>query len=96
MYMSYFDWEQVEIIKIVKANLSDSQLNEILNYILNSKVTSLVVSNNNLTDICLDALLHFVSLNKTLKNVYLSSNYINTLKSRAKILMLKENITLYI
>lgn len=45
----------------------------------------------------LDAFLYFVNVNKTLKNVYLPKNYINILKSKQKINLLKEKgINIYI
>ncbi len=60
-----------------------------MNYLMKSKVKALVLSNNNLTDISLDAFLHFVNINNILKNVYLPKNYINILKSKQKINLLK-------
>jgi hypothetical protein len=62
----------------------------LLNYVLNAHVKTLVLCYNHLTDICLDAFLNFVSMNKTLKNVHLSNNHINTLKNKQKINILKE------
>ena len=61
------------------------------------KIKALVLSGNNLTDISLDALLYFVEINKHVKNVYLPKNYVNILKSKAKINLLKEKgINIYI
>ena len=81
----------------MRTSLSDEQLNTILNYLMKSKVKALVLSSNNLTDISLDAFLHFVNVNNVLKNVYLPKNYINILKSKQKINLLKEKgINIYI
>lgn len=77
--------------------MNDEQLNILLNFLLKGRVKALVLSGNNLTDICLDALLNFVSLNSELKNVYLPKNYINILKSKAKINLLKERgVNIYV
>ena len=99
LYLSQCDWEHVEIIKFVKTNLSDSQLNDLLNYTYHSKVNTLVLSGNNLTEAALDALLNYTRMTTTLKNVYVSKNSINTLKghTREKISLLRQNgINLYI
>lgn len=69
--------------------MTDEQLNILLNFLIKSNVKALVLSGNNLTDICLDALLNFVTLNNILKNVYLPKNYINIMKSKTKINLLK-------
>lgn len=87
------------MVKFVKTGLTDQQFNELLNFTIHSKVTTLVLSSNNLGEISLDALLNFTRLNSTLKNVYLSKNQINPLKGKArqKVLLLKEQgINLYI
>jgi hypothetical protein len=64
---------------------------------MNSHVKALVLSGNNLTDICLDALLNFVTVNCTLKNVYLPKNCVNIMKSKGKINLLKEKgVNIYI
>lgn len=91
LYLEQFDWKNsnIEIVKFVKTSLSDEQLNILLNFLIKSKVKALVLSGNNLTDICLDALLNFVTMNERLKNVYLPKNYINILKSKNKINLLK-------
>lgn len=62
-----------------------------------STVKALVLSGNNLTDVSLDALLNFVTLNNVLKNVYLPKNYVNILKSKPKINLLKDKgVNIYI
>ena len=97
LYLSNFNWNEIEIIKFVRTSLTDDQLNTILNYLMKSKVKALVLSSNNLTDISLDAFLHFVNVNNVLKNVYLPKNYINILRSKQKINLLKEKgINIYI
>jgi hypothetical protein len=68
-----------------------------LNFLVKSSVKALVLSGNNLTDVCLDAFLNFVTMNNVLKNVYLPKNYINILKSKAKINLLKDKgLNIYI
>lgn len=87
------------MVKFVKTGLTDQQFNDLLNFTIHSKVTTLVLSSNCLGEISLDALLNFTRLNSTLKNVYLSKNQINPLKGKArqKVLLLKEQgINLYI
>lgn len=77
--------------------MTDDQLNVLLNFIVNSKVKALVLSGNSLTDISLDAFLYFVEINESVKNVYLPKNYINILKSKAKINLLRDKgINIYV
>lgn len=87
------------MVKFVKTGLNDQQFNELLNFILQSKVATLVLSSNCLGEISLDALLNYTKMDSTLKNVYLSKNQINTLRGRIrhKITLLREQgINLYI
>lgn len=87
------------MVKFVKTGLNDQQFNELLNFILQSKVATLVLSSNCLGEISLDALLNYTKMDSTLKNVYLSKNQINTLRGRTrhKITLLREQgINLYI
>ena len=48
LYLQTLEWDTLEVIKLVKTGLSDSQLNELLNFIFNSKVHTLVLSGNSL------------------------------------------------
>lgn len=99
LYLEQFDWKRtnIEIVKFVKTSMTDEQLNILLNFLIKSNVKALVLSGNNLTDICLDALLNFVTMSHVLKNVYLPKNYINILKSKAKINLLKERgVNIYV
>lgn len=91
LYLEQFDWKHsnIEIVKFVKTSMTDEQLNVLLNFLIKSSVKALVLSGNNLTDLCLDAFLNFVTMNNILKNVYLPKNYINILKSKSKINLLK-------
>ena len=101
LYLQQFDWQNpnnpIEIVKFVRTGLNDDQLNILLNYLVQSRVKALVLSANNLTDISLDAFLYFVEVNTRLKNVYLPKNFVNIMKSKAKINLLKEKgINIYI
>jgi hypothetical protein len=51
---------------------------------VHSQVTTLVLCGNSLTEISLDALLNFININKTLRNIYLSKNNINYLKGQTR------------
>lgn len=101
LLLSQIDWNHrnIEIVKLIKTGLSDLQLNQLLNFLVRSKVHTLMLSYNNLTELSLDALLHFVSINSTLKSIYLPKNNISLLKgnARTKINLLKQKgINLYI
>jgi hypothetical protein len=61
-----------------------------LNYLVKSNVKALVLTSNNLTDVCLDALLNFTTMNNVLKNVYITKNYINKIPNKGKLALLKE------
>lgn len=61
-----------------------------MNYLVKSNVKALVLTSNNLTDVCLDALLNFTAMNNVLKNVYITKNYINKIPSKGKLALLKE------
>lgn len=89
----------IEVVKLVNTDINDGQFNQLLNFLLNSQVTTLVLPGNNLNEISLDALLHFVCENGFLKKVYISKNNINILKgkAKAKIVLLKEKgLTMYV
>lgn len=68
----------------MKTGLTDQQFNELLNFALNAKVTTLVLSGNSLGEISLDALLNFTKVGGSLRNVYLSKNQINPLRGYAR------------
>lgn len=72
--------------------MQDSQLNLILNYMINGKIHSLLLSNNELEEISLDALIRFTDINKNLKTVSLQKNSIHQLhnNAKAKIAVLKK------
>ena len=83
----------------MKTNLSDQQLNELLNFTYHHNVHTVVLSGNSLTEVALDALLNYMKLNDGIKNVYLAKNSINTLRgyTRDKIGMLRNGgVNLYI
>jgi Ran GTPase-activating protein (RanGAP) involved in mRNA processing and transport len=70
----------------------------LLNYLKNStKIESLVITNNLLTDGCLDILCNYFSTERPIKTVYLSRNYIQPIKCRHRINELKRlNVNLFI
>lgn len=84
LFLEKFDWSKVEVVKLVRANLTDTQLNELLNFAVNGKLQTLVLSGNCLTESTLDALLNFTQVNSTLRSVYLSRNCINCLKGHTR------------
>lgn len=86
LLLSQINWnyKNIEIVKFIKTGLTDIQLNQLLNFLVRSKVHTLMLSYNNLTEISLDALLHFVTLNSILKNIYLPKNNISLLKGSAR------------
>ena len=86
LLLSQINWnyKNIEIVKFIKTGLTDIQLNQLLNFLVRSKVHTLMLSYNNLTEISLDALLHFVTLNTILKNIYLPKNNISLLKGSAR------------
>lgn len=101
MLLNSIDWNyrNIEIVKFIKTSLSDQQLNQLLNFLVQSNVHTLMLSYNNLTELSLDGLLNFVGIYSKLKNIYLPKNNISLLKghTRAKINLLKEKgINLYI
>ena len=99
LFFDKFDWKQLEVIKLVGTGLQDHQFNQLLNYMVRTKVHSVLLPNNDLQEISLDALINFSSMNSNLKTVSLQRNNINKLNSsvRSKIAMInKKGITLYI
>ena len=98
-YLDSFDWHEVEVIKLFGTGLQDQQFNELLNYILDTRVHSLLLVSNDLQEISLDALINFTNLNSCLKTVSLQKNNINKLnrRVRAKIARIQEKgVNLYI
>ena len=99
LFFDKFDWKQLEVVKLVGTGLQDHQFNQLLNYMVRTKVHSVLLPNNDLQEISLDALINFSSMNSKLKTVSLQRNNINKLNSsvRSKIAMInKKGITLYI
>lgn len=87
------------MVKFVRTNLSDGQLNELLNFAVNSRVQTLVLSGNCLSERALDALCNYMQIGPSLRNVYISRNCINCLRgqTRAKIVQLRQcGLNLYI
>ena len=87
------------MVKLVGTGLQDSQFNQLLNYMIKTKVHSVLLPNNDLQEISLDALLNFSKINSNLKTVSLQRNNINKLNSvaRSKINLIgRKGITLYI
>ncbi len=91
LYLNTWNKKEIEVIKLVNTGFTDHQLNELLNYTLNSKAVTLVLSGNNLGEVSLDAFLNYIKAGGVLKNVYLSKNFINPLrgKTRAKLTRLR-------
>lgn len=48
LYLNAWNKKEIEVIKFVNTGFTDHQLNELLNYTLNSKVVTVVLSGNNL------------------------------------------------
>ena len=87
------------MVKLVGTGLQDSQFNQLLNYMIKTKVHSVLLPNNDLQEISLDALLNFSKMNSNLRTVSLQRNNINKLNSvvRSKINLIgRKGITLYI
>ena len=87
------------MVKLVGTGLQDSQFNQLLNYMIKTKVHSVLLPNNDLQEISLDALLNFSKINSNLRTVSLQRNNINKLNSvvRSKINLIgRKGITLYI
>ena len=79
--------------------MQDAQFNILLNFLINSKIHTLILPNNELQEISLDALVNFTSVNKKLRTISLQRNNIHPLQgnTRTKIAMLrKRELTLYI
>ena len=87
------------MVKLVGTGLQDSQFNQLLNYMIKTKVHSVLLPNNDLQEISLDALLNFSKMNSNLRTVSLQRNNINKLNSvvKSKINLIgRKGITLYI
>ena len=50
-YLTMFNWEFVEVLKLVKVGLNDEQFCVLINFLRDKKVETVVVSSNNLTEI---------------------------------------------
>lgn len=48
-YLSNLDWEGVEVVKFVKVGLTDEQLQDILEFVKDKNVETLVLTSNSLT-----------------------------------------------
>ena len=82
---------RVELVKFVKVGLTDENFNLLLCFIAKAEqVTSLVVSNNYLTEESVMTLLNFCRLHKHLRSVYIGRNYINQQRCKPLLMELKQ------
>jgi hypothetical protein len=49
LYLHCWNWPHLQTIKFVRTGFTDAQLNDLLNFMLNGKVSTLVLSGNSLT-----------------------------------------------
>jgi hypothetical protein len=98
-YLSQFDWDGLEVVKLVGTGLQDGDFNRLLNALVHTHVHSLLLPGNELQEISLDALANYMALNKHLKVVSLQRNNIHPLSGnvRAKMTFLKsKGLSLYL
>lgn len=83
-YLEMVQWNpRIEVVKFVKVGLTDENFNLLLCSIEKAdKVSTLVVSNNTLTEVSLQILLNFSKQKPQLKTVYMGRNFIS--QQRAK------------
>jgi hypothetical protein len=81
-YLSMIEWEDIDVLKLVKVGLNDEQFIEVINYLKDKKIEILVVSNNKLTDISINTIKYFCQKLEHIKKIYLGSNKIQ--KSKLK------------
>ena len=98
-YLEMLTWKaDLEIVKLVKVNLTDEHLNILLPYLRKAdRLDSLVITNNLLTDSCLDILVNYFHSERPIRSVYLGRNYIQLMKCRGKLNELKAlNVNVFI
>lgn len=88
----------LELVRLVKVNLTDDHLNILLPYLRKSeKLEALVLTNNLLTDSCLDILVNYFSTERPIRSIYLGRNYIQLMKCRTKLSELRAlNVNVFI
>lgn len=86
-YLEMIKWNQrVEMVKFVKVGLTDEHFNLLLCFIEKAdRVSSLVVSNNCLTEASLHILVNFSRQRSQLRTVYMGRNKIS--QHRTKVVM---------
>lgn len=74
------------MIKFVKVGLTDDHLNMLLSFVRHAQnLECLVVTNNVLTDGCLEMLCRYFNTERPVRSLYLGRNYIQPLRGRARI-----------
>ena len=81
--LTMFNFEGINIVKLVSVGLVDDQVNVLLNFICNKPIDSLVLTGNKLTEGCLPMFLNG-KLNY-LKELYLGNNRINKVVAKENI-----------
>lgn len=86
-YLEMISWQsELEVIRFVKVSLTDDHLNILLPYLRKADaLDSLVLTNNLLTDGCLDILVNYFSSERPIRCVYLGRNYIQLMKCRSRL-----------
>lgn len=82
-------------MKFVKVGLTDENFNLLLCFVARcERISSLVVSNNYLTEQSVMTLLNFSRLHQQLKSVYIGKNYVNHQRAKAFLAELRQMGTL--
>lgn len=98
-YLEMLNWHaELEVVKFVKIGLTDEHLSILLSFLNRSeKVETLVVTNNLLTDSCLDVLSSHFSLHRPIRNIYLGRNYVQPLRCKHRLHQLRDlGVNVYI
>jgi hypothetical protein len=78
------DFREIKTVRMIRCSLVDADMDNLLNFLSeNPSVETLIITNNRLTELSVEALLVFKERHAAshLKNVYIGNNYINNVKS---------------
>lgn len=93
-YLSLFDLDMANTIKLINVGLTDQQLHILLDAIWNKKVERIVLSGNKLTENCISLFMNRSLPN--LKEIYLGKNRINKYRMKENIVELRGKFILYL
>lgn len=95
-YLNMLEWGGVDILKLVKVGLKDEQFKDLLHFIKDKRLESLVVTSNLLTEESVVCLGEINAELAGMKNLYLGRNRIHKIKVKDILKEIENKFVLYL